>query len=231
MKQTAEKKTITIELQKIQKIITDISNGLDKLNGSIKKDVPYVILIGPTGAGKSTLTNVLAGYEIVSEDKNYLPTFDTKVKSPIKIEHSNKSGTKVPNVISNYIDCPGFGDTNPENELQNAVFIKRVFECKKSKILIVAEYSSIFGGMAQGFVRLLEHIDKLMCGKFLEYSNQFGLCISKVPENFLKNATDAQQISIAVQSQFKELGGMKYITNGKKCESFVESMGDRKSVV
>ena len=44
-------------------------------------------------------------------------------ESFIKIGHTNQSETMHPNIEGAYIDCPGFGDTDPTKELQNAIYI------------------------------------------------------------------------------------------------------------
>lgn len=170
------------QLNELEKIIMRIEHGNKILCQSIKPEIDYIILIGPTGAGKTTLANVLTGHKIIWDSfTGVKSTFVVEGPSPLEICHDNKSGTGIPNVYKEYIDCPGFGDTDPQKELENATFIESVFKLtRRHKILIVAESSSILGGKAKEFVKLLADIDKGMGNKFGEFSKHFGLCISKV---------------------------------------------------
>jgi hypothetical protein len=112
-----------------------------------------------------------------------------------------------PNIAGAYIDCPGFGDTDPTKELQNAIYIKKVFESgSQEKILIVTEYSSIFSEKAKSFIKLLKNIDTSMGNNFLSVSKQFGLCISKVPsDEYDQEVIDnPNKISEIIQAQLRE---------------------------
>ncbi|XP_065676354.1 uncharacterized protein LOC136092321 [Hydra vulgaris] len=176
---------------KLEDILNDIENGLEFLNRTIKKDNVYTVIIGPTGAGKSTLANVLNKHEVKISLIDGKKVYDVVGESTIKIGHKNVSTTGRPNIENSYIDCPGLGDTEPAKELQNAVYMQKVFSCEKFRVLIVAESSSIFDGRAQTFIKMLENLNECMGKKFVRYSEQFGLCISKVsPDDFEHDATD-----------------------------------------
>lgn len=188
-------------------VIADVKQGVQYLDKEIKSGIKYTILIGPTGAGKSTLTNVLTGRKIKMDKVNQKKVFIVDGDSPIKIGHTNQSETMHPNIAGAYIDCPGFGDTDPTKELQNAIYIKKVFESSsQEKILIVTEYSSIFSEKAKSFIKLLKNIDTSMGNNFLSVSKQFGLCISKVPsDEYDQEIIDnPNKISEIIQAQLRE---------------------------
>lgn len=188
-------------------VIANVKQGIQYLDKGIKSGLDYTILIGPTGAGKSTLTNVLTGHKIKTDKVNEKKVFVVDGESLIKIGHTNQSETMHPNIVGAYIDCPGFGDTDPTKELQNAIYIKRVFESNnKEKILIVTEYSSIFSEKAKSFIKLLKNIDDSMGNNFLKFSKQFGLCVSKVPsDEYDQEVTDnPSKISEIIQGQLNE---------------------------
>lgn len=188
-------------------VIANVRQGVQYLDQEIKFGVKYTILIGPTGAGKSTLTNVLTGHKIKMDKVNQKKVFVVDGESLIKIGHTNQSETMHPNIVGAYIDCPGFGDTDPTKELQNAIYIKKVFESNnQEKVLIVTEYSSIFSEKAKSFIELLKNIDGSMGNNFLPLSRQFGLCVSKVPsDEYEQEITDnPNAISEIIQAQLTE---------------------------
>lgn len=188
-------------------VIANVRQGVQYLDKEIKSGVKYTILIGPTGAGKSTLTNVLTGHKIKMDKINQKKVFVVDGESLIKIGHTNQSETMHPNIVGAYIDCPGFGDTDPTKELQNAIYIKKVFESNnQEKVLIVTEYSSIFSEKAKSFIELLKNIDGSMGNNFLPLSKQFGLCVSKVPsDEYEQEITDnPNAISEIIQAQLTE---------------------------
>lgn len=208
---------------KLSDVIANVKQGVQYLDKEIKPSVNYTILIGPTGAGKSTLTNVLTGHKIKTDKVNEKKVFVVDGESFIKIGHTNQSETMHPNIEGAYIDCPGFGDTDPTKELQNAIYIKRVFDSNnKEKILIVTEYSSVFSEKAKSFIKLLKNIDDSMGNNFLKFSKQFGLCVSKVPsDEYDQEVTDSpSKISEILQGQLNQ-------STYKEGAALIESLGDR----
>ncbi|XP_047123591.1 uncharacterized protein LOC124806568 [Hydra vulgaris] len=176
---------------KLEDILYDIENGLEFLSHTIKKDNVYTVIIGPTGAGKSTIANVLNKHKVEISLIDGKKVYDVVGESTIKIGHKNVSTTKRPNIENSYIDCPGLGDTEPAKELQNAVYMQKVFSCEKFRVIIVTESSSIFDGRAQVFIKMLENLNDCMGKQFVKYSKQFGLCISKVSlDDFELGVTD-----------------------------------------
>ncbi len=204
-------------------VINNVKQGMRYLDSEMKPSTNYTILIGPTGAGKSTLTNVLVGNKIKTETVGGKKVFVVDGPTNIKIGHQNQSETERPNIVGNYIDCPGFGDTDSAKELQNAVYIKRVFGgANKEKILIVTEYSSIFSGKAQPFVKLLKAINESMGNKLINFTKQFGLIVSKVSsDDYDSEVTgDPSKISSIIQS---EIASSTYPQGG----GLIEALGDR----
>ncbi len=179
-------------------VIANVRQGVQYLDKEIKSGVKYTILIGPTGAGKSTLTNVLTGHKIKMDKVNQKKVFVVDGESLIKIGHTNQSETMHPNIVGAYIDCPGFGDTDPTKELQNAIYIKKVFESNnQEKVLIVTEYSLIFSEKAKSFIELLKNIDGSMGNNFYHYLNNLDYVYLK----YHQMNTNKKQLTTQKQSQ------------------------------
>lgn len=208
---------------KIEDAVRSIQEGSRYLDTIYDLQKTYTILVGPTGAGKSTLANVLLGNKIrqVTLD-NGKKVFVVDRESGVRIGHANKSETDLPNIQKDYIDCPGFGDTDPARELQNAVYVQRVFGGKGQKVIIVVEYSTIFSGKAQGFIKLLHQVNNSTGDKFLGFAKQFGLCVSKVPsDEYDRRITeDPSKIAGVIHSELESAG------DGRALQLF-DSLGDR----
>lgn len=168
------------EVTRLEDVIKNISTVINKLDQMINRGEEYTIIIGPTGAGKSTIANVLIGNEIVRKNVGGKFVYDVKENSPIKIGHANQSQTEWPNIYKTYIDCPGFEDTTPQRELQNAFYIDKMFNITaQHKIIIVIEASSIFDGRCKRFINLVKKINEGVGNNFIKFSQHFGLCITK----------------------------------------------------
>jgi GTPase SAR1 family protein len=218
-------------IQELRGVVSRIKKGISTVDGEINKTENYTILIGPTGAGKTTLTNVLTGNEIERVQEG--GKFVFKVKSPttksLYIEHGNKSGTSIPNVckslagLNSYVDCPGFGDTDPKKELENTIFISKVFASSgKQNVLIVAEYASIFSHRAKTFAKLLKDINESLGNNFTKFAKQFSLCISKVSSDDWPDeiSDNPPKISQMIQTELKT---SIYITGG----TMIQGLGNR----
>jgi energy-coupling factor transporter ATP-binding protein EcfA2 len=103
-----------------------------------------VLVIGNTGAGKTTVMNILAGKNIVIqkvggsvsidvEGKDYAGEMTATGFRKMEIGHGGQSGTRFPNYITaegrQFWDCPGFGDNRgPEVEISNMYYVNYIIK-------------------------------------------------------------------------------------------------------
>ena len=126
--------------ERLQDQVKQIKNELKKFSKICREDrkvTKNLILIGVTGAGKSTVVNYLAGKQLEAiedkyEDDEYYIEVSDAIKG-IEIGKGKSSCTKMPaRWISNkkvaYWDCPGFSDTEgPVQDITNAYYISKLF--------------------------------------------------------------------------------------------------------
>jgi len=115
------------------------------------QDREVVLVVGNTGAGKSTFINFMAGKQqtvgVSSSGDQIVETID-----PITVEgHGNKAETTYPHVYSigtpplHFCDCPGFRDNRGnEVEIANAAALSQLAKtCKRIKCLVLCiEFSN-----------------------------------------------------------------------------------------
>ena len=124
--------------------ISSLSDILDHSDPEVvRNDESSVLLMGPTGVGKTTLINYLSGANLECKeykDKYGSPEAVVDVKdsrTDLIIGHTPKSQTKIPNKLydkvkkTTYWDCPGFEDTKGQ-DIANAFYIKKLFDIPKS---------------------------------------------------------------------------------------------------
>lgn len=127
--------------------IDEVQNTI-KCTINSKLDTTRVIIIGPTGSGKSTLSNMLCGKEMFArKGSGGRVVVDTRDSVGSGIGHSVVSETELPSVhldTSNsllYCDCPGFfdnsgGDKTALQEIINTYSISSLFQ-KPNNIKII----------------------------------------------------------------------------------------------
>lgn len=106
-----------------EKVIKFIDEGMSKIAGSNGKDI--IVLIGRTGAGKSTTINALSGEILKEGKKGIIPS------GPAKMGDGKKSETSQPQLISgkgkfSFLDTMGFNDVrgNVAMEISSSILLE-----------------------------------------------------------------------------------------------------------
>ncbi|MBP9752782.1 MAG: hypothetical protein KBD31_03115 [Proteobacteria bacterium] len=111
---------------------------------SSSKNEDIVVVLGNTGAGKSTLVNLLAGKELaISEDGRDYVLLNPQDRDAMSIGTGGDSETRYPKSIVvdglRFFDFPGFNDTDGSVlNLVNAAFIRKILmEAQSVRFIIV----------------------------------------------------------------------------------------------
>ncbi len=127
---------------------------------SMYPDASHVVFFGDTGAGKTTLANLLTGREVLAE----------KVKGRIilaasGVHHGVGSGTKQISCYYSecdntcYWDLPGLRDSNGwEKDTLNAILRKQLFDSLPNAKIVVVAKSEDMAGRATNFGALLKYV-------------------------------------------------------------------------
>lgn len=149
------------------------------------EDFKKVILLGPTGSGKSTLSLLLANQKV--------PIIKGKGNEPLlkeeTIGHGFKSTTRIPNFHIDQdneliiIDSPGFKDSEGiEQELINSFAIDFLLSNSKNKnkikILLVVSIYELKAYRQHDFTSILEQLYK-MFPKIQKIKQSIGIVITK----------------------------------------------------
>jgi Ran GTPase-activating protein (RanGAP) involved in mRNA processing and transport/predicted GTPase len=201
-----------------------IRDGNDHLQEHNNKGV---LLLGETGAGKSTLANLFSGRKLraIQDDETGDMVMDIMHHDPKEnayISHKMVSETKIPNRVASKIpnklsiknvviwDCPGFNDTDPVQEIANSFYIKRLFETNKflKFVLVIPEYTLSnnrgmhFLEVISSFIKTFHDVESI--------KDNISLIVTKVPVNkkvqHIKNSIDKiMQNNQNVTTEQKEL--------------------------
>lgn len=178
------------ELEQLKKEILDVQAVTQEFLHRETGDATRVLLVGTTGAGKSTFLHALAGIPL-----NCVRSVCGPVLEPIEeiaaIGHSAVSMTSIPNMFVDknnglsYFDCPGFFDTSVAQRVVNAFAIDQLFSkpCKVKVLIVmnVAEMKAVErGAKAKEVFRLVSQL--LPDIRDLEQS--IGLVVTNTNEYF-----------------------------------------------
>ncbi|MGC0372350.1 MAG: hypothetical protein DGJ47_001062 [Rickettsiaceae bacterium] len=166
---------------------------LDSIGFNINFDnyCETVILIGPTNAGKSTMSAVLSKKEIVQifyEDEDDI-RYDLKEQNSdiINIEHGFNSGTIKPVFIKSgnrlIVDCPGFLDSsrNAVVRFNQSLQIKKIFDkCKNVKVILVVSSDNINSINGLVFLDIIEGFLKSVQENNNQIFDSLGICLTKI---------------------------------------------------
>ncbi|PCJ28964.1 MAG: hypothetical protein COA94_03160 [Rickettsiales bacterium] len=182
----------------IQTISSRICEGNDRI--AKEKHPQAILLIGNTGAGKSTLAHALSGrglQGIVEDETGELLIDALHPTEDIVIGHQMTSETTIPNKCRNgetvVWDCPGSNDTQVDQEFPNIFYIKRLLEMSQAvRLVLVVPEPNIVGDKGSKFVETIKYFmnsfDAAMLG------NSVSLVVSKVAPHkridHIKNSID-----------------------------------------
>ena len=204
------------EVEKINKLIKDV---VQKTESITKNDKIRVILMGTTGAGKSSLTNALSsnGKLTIISGKGGKPILDGK-----GVVSGNISGTRDPGIDSSdecmvFCDCPGFEDTEGFlQEIVNAFAIDCLFsDNNKFKILLVATNGET-ENRAKSICNSIKRLEKIFINKN-QLKNGIGLVITQGDNE----TTEENYAEIINDNPSEELKDMAMFFSNNKDRIFV----------
>lgn len=158
-----------IDLDRLQRDINTIETRIQKIANQHQHAREKIILVGPSGNGKSTLLHSLADIDLIADDNiagDGRQLEPSRFLTGLSISHTPRVGTNFPGAWYDqtnhlvYWDCPGFGDPRKEeSEIRNAFAIHHLFENTQIplKILLVAS-ESLLTDRGMAFLDLLNVI-------------------------------------------------------------------------
>jgi ankyrin repeat protein/energy-coupling factor transporter ATP-binding protein EcfA2 len=148
--------------------------GYQRARASMTKNCTLVI--GNTGAGKSTLINYLIGCKMVEQSKHAIVAKDSRIKETAKIGHTRLAETSYPQLVRSqegimYCDCPGFEENRilDKEVSQQLTIYRRIniqfvveFSSSIQGLIVVIEYGSFEVSRGSGFRKLLKTLTQLI---------------------------------------------------------------------
>lgn len=176
------------------------SGEVEKINSAIKmcenvlpkKSKNAVVLLGNTGAGKTTLFSILCGKKIKVVENPYEATLYYNLvdsNDPQKIGNSAKSCTSVPSFMKikkiTFFDTPGLEDNQGvTQQIINIFYIKKIFDISiRVKIVLVIDYNLITVSRGNGLGELFNHLLLLIPDKEMLEINA-TIVITRCPPSF-----------------------------------------------
>lgn len=206
-------KTSDFDKRPSKEIAEKITQAFKEQTTQSSKGKHIVAFLGNTGAGKSTLINLLAGKKLVrSKDQRSYVLEDDQDGSAMKIGRGGESQTRFPQSIDvnvpgvgelRFFDLPGFNDTNgSEKNLVNAALTRRVLSEAASVRLMFVVGEDQFTADKSASVRSMFHALKHLfvsgeqdADSILNQGTFVGTKILGVPDDvvdFFLQRTDSQ---------------------------------------
>lgn len=152
-----------------------------------------LVVLGSTGAGKSTIINYLHGCKLIRSDKVALVSKESEVKPITTIGHGHHSSTFIPNIIASdeskiiFCDAPGFNDSRGSAiNIINMVNIHQILSsAARVKFLVLLNYSELYLDRSSQITKLNNHLVNIFGGEEnLKLNTESVLIgINKFPKN------------------------------------------------
>jgi len=153
------------DFNKMAKAIKDeVEKNKNVIWSSWGKDI--VSFVGNTGAGKSTVVNILAGIAMVGDDYREFVLKDKTDKRAMTVGKGGESVTSYPKGISVgrrvFFDFPGFADTRGgEKDIVNAALMHNVFSNAVTNLIVfVISWDQVTAARGTIFKQVLDETNK-----------------------------------------------------------------------
>lgn len=231
-------KSVEDQRSQYEKINDGIEDSFSKIEQARGQDL--ILVIGLTGAGKSTTVNYLLRYPMTEDDEGQLVPVDSSIKPPAKMGDSASSITTYPATYALsgeefvYCDCPGFKD-NRDRETRVCVSLNTESTVKMAKsisaAIVVIEWGT-FSSRLEGFKDLALILGNLFSSaeqseteqeaKSFNISKSLLFIITKAPSK-IKHAACVKKIESGLEALGKRLEDEKSKLTGGT-ESYFQSM-------
>ena len=155
-----------MDFDALQNAIQEISANIPDANPNARP--MRVIVLGPTGSGKTTLIHGLAGQNLIPQEGDEGRQLRPQQQLPgFNVGHGGIVGTTIPRscVLDNveYWDNPGFGDPRGAGkDLVNAFAINKLFRNASIKVLLTIPENYFITDRGTPFLNLLNEMVDLL---------------------------------------------------------------------
>lgn len=160
---------INTDLFKLQSLIEESSNLVGQESNAVEKEKTEtaIFIFGHTGAGKSTLANLLLGHELKGIKYGEQFRIETVKSTDVKISHSGNSETQIPNSRKAgdtvVVDCPGFWDSNSVQETANIYRINELCRAHNQiKFALVVTFAEVEEDESPNLIKLVKQIANMV---------------------------------------------------------------------
>lgn len=186
-----------LSIAEILNELKELKIKLETMFNEKNSDKTRVLLLGPTGVGKTTFMHLIAGCNItaekISENHNVVLNCKENCKANnIKIGHTKNAETTLPSLlhISDvlFCDCPGLLDKRSiQQRILNAFSLDHILTSPcKIKILLILSEDNFEATRGDSAIGLMDEAEKF----FTDYEQIFLDCLIKVffifPKKLLK---------------------------------------------